>query len=77
MTPAGGPHIGSLLYIDLLSTSPFVFGLQARPQEQQQQGTSSDKKTHLVYAPQALSLGSRTTSLLKDLGPAESFFDQV
>jgi hypothetical protein len=44
---------GSLLFIDLLSTSPYTFGLQA------------------------LSLSTLNTSLVLNLGPAESFFDQV
>lgn len=44
---------GSLLFIDLLSTKPYTFGLQA------------------------LSLTTLNTSLLLNLGPAESSFDQV
>ena len=44
---------GSLLFIDLISTSPYTFGLQA------------------------LGLGTLKQSLLLNLGPAESFFDQV
>lgn len=45
--------LGSLLFIDLLSTHPYTFGLQA------------------------LSLTTLKTTLLINLGPAESFFDQV
>ena len=45
--------LGSLLFIDLASTKPFIFGLRA------------------------LSLSTLETSLMLNLGPGESFYDQV